>query len=246
MFEVAVAAAQNRRDHMEDFAHVEGDFLGRRDGLYAGVFDGHGGAGVARRAAAELHRIAAAEMASAPPADALRSAFRAFDESVAAEPSGAAAVVAVLFGPDLVVANAGDSHAVLVSPDRAELLTTDHRLTNEAEFRRVAAAGAQIQGPYACLPGGAGLMCTRSLGDRAYRGIGIIPEPEVRTRALAAEEAWLIAATDGVWDGLEPEAVAHIARGAFAAKDAAAAIRDAAIGACGDNVTVVAVRRQSF
>ena len=231
---------------MEDFAHVERGFLGRPDGLYVGVFDGHGGASVAREAAKALHRILAAEMASDPPETALPRAFRAFDETVAAEPSGAVAVVAVVLGPSLAVANAGDSHAILVSPSRTERLTTDHRLTNEAEFRRVVAAGARIWGAYACLPDGAGLMCTRSLGDRAYRGIGIVAEPEVRTRTLAAEHEWIIAATDGVWDGLEPAAVGHLARAASTAKGAAGAIRDAAIEACGDNVTVVAVRRQPF
>ena len=246
MFEVAIAAAQNRRDHMEDFAHVERDFLGRPDGLYVGVFDGHGGAGVARRAAAEFHRTLAAEMASAPPDQALPRAFRAFDEAVAAEPSGAVAVVAVLLGPFLAVANAGDSHAILVSPSRTELLTMDHRLTNEEEFRRVVAAGARVQGPYACLPDGAGLMCTRSLGDRAYRGIGIIVEPVVCARTLTAEDEWIIAATDGVWDGLEPAAVGQLAREASTANGAAGAIRDAAVDACGDNVTVVAARRQPF
>ncbi|MEK6851169.1 MAG: PP2C family protein-serine/threonine phosphatase, partial [Candidatus Thermoplasmatota archaeon] len=180
------------------------------------------------------------------PEAALPRAFRAFDETVAAEPSGAVAVVAVVLGPSLAVANAGDSHAIIVSPSRTGRLTTDHRLTNEAEFRRVVAAGARVWGPYACLPDGTGLMCTRSLGDRAYRGIGIIPEPEVRTRILAAEEEWIIAATDGVWDGMEPAAVGHLARTASTAKEAAEAIRDAAVEASGDNVTVVAVRRQAF
>lgn len=246
VFDVAVSAAQNRRDHMEDFAHVERDFLGRSDGLYVGVFDGHGGAGVARLAAGALHRVLATEMAAHPPEAALPRAFRSFDASVAAEPSGAVAVVAVIQGPSLTVANAGDSHAILVSPSRTELLTVDHRLANEGEFRRVAAAGARIRGPYACLPDGGGLMCTRSLGDRAYRDIGIVPDPDVRTRALAADDEWIISATDGVWDGLEPEAVGRIALAAGTAVRAAAAIRDAAVEASRDNVTVVAVRRQPY
>lgn len=86
-------------------------------------------------------------------------------------------------------------------------------------------------------------MCTRALGDRQFRRIGIIAEPAVSTRTLAAEDAWLIAATDGVWDGLEPSAVGHLARAASTAREAADSVLAAAVEACTDNVTVVAVRR---
>lgn len=229
---------------MEDFAHVERPYLGREDGLYVGVFDGHGGASVAHRASREMHRVLAAETGTGLSVDiALPRAFRAFDETVAAEPSGAVAVVCVLLGASLAVANAGDSHAILVSPSRTERLTADHRLADDDERARVLAAGATIRGPYACLPSGEGLMCTRALGDRPFRRIGIIAEPAVATRTLAAEDAWLIAATDGVWDGLEPSAVGHLVRAASTAREAADSVLAAAVESCTDNVTVVAVRR---
>jgi serine/threonine protein phosphatase PrpC len=243
--DVATAAAQNRRDHMEDFAHVERSFAGRDDYLYAAVFDGHGGDAVSRRASRELHGLLAAELAAGAPVEAaMRRTFLAFDASVAAEPCGSTAAVLVLQGATLAVANAGDSHVLLVSGGSANLLTADHRLTNDAEFRRVVAAGARIWDSYACLSdGGPGLQCTRSLGDREFRRIGILAEPETSSRTLAADDLWLIAATDGVWDGLDPETVGGIARTASTAKEAAERIRDAALDAHSDNVTVVAIRR---
>ena len=231
---------------MEDFVHVEHPFAGRSDRLYAGVFDGHGGDRVARRASDEMHRLLAAELETGhPTATAIARAFRAFDDAVAEEPSGSTAAVLVLQGNDLVVANSGDSYVVLVSPDGVARLTTDHRLTNEAEYRRVVAAGAQLWGPYACLPDGTGLMCTRSLGDRPFRAIGIVAEPDLAARSLGAEDSWIVAATDGVWDGLDVEDVARLARAASTAAEAAEQIRDAALVASLDNVAVVAIRRPS-
>ena len=142
----------------------------------------------------------------------------------------------------MTVANAGDSHVALVSRGAVEQLTTDHRLTTEAEHRRVVAAGARIEGPYVCLRRGFGLMCTRSLGDRDFRKIGIIAEPDVSIRALGPEDEWIVLGTDGVWDGLAPEAVADLVRSAATAKAAAEGIRDSALDANTDNVSVVAIR----
>ena len=242
MSDAAVVTAQNRRPHMEDHVHVEQPFAGHPDSMYVGVFDGHGGAAVSRRAARDLHALLAAEMhRGLPPDVAMFPAFRAFDETVAAEPSGSTAAVLVLQGDRLTVANAGDSHIILVSRGKTSQLTAEHRLTNEAERQRVVAAGAELWGQYACLPDGRGLMCTRSLGDREFRSIGILAEPAVATQVTTAEDLWVIAATDGVWDGLEPELVGRIAMTATTARDAAERIRDAAVAANPDNVSVVAI-----
>ena len=245
VYDAAAVTAKGGRDHMEDFAHVEHGFAGQDDRLYAGVFDGHGGDAVSRRASHELHLLLAAELRGGDTLEAaLPRAFRAFDEAVAAESCGSTAAVLILMGRLVTVANAGDSHIVLVSRGGAETLTEDHRLTNEAEYRRVVAAGARIWGPYACLPDGTGLMCTRALGDRGFRGIGIISEPRVASRKVSSGDEWIVAGTDGVWDGLDPEAVARLALAAATAGQAAERIRDAALAANTDNVGVVAIRLQ--
>ena len=243
MRDVAAVTARGRRDHLEDFVRVEQPFAGGADVLYAAVFDGHDGEAVSLRASREMHGRVAAEMESGRPVEAaIREAFRAFDEDVAGEAGGTTAAVAVLQGRGLTVANAGDSHVLLVSRGGGTVLTTDHRLTSGTEFRRVVAAGARIQGPYVCLPDGRGLMCTRSLGDRELRGVGVIPEPALDSRPLAVEDEWLVLASDGVWDGLDAGTVARLAREAPTARLAANRIRDAALAASPDNVGVVAVR----
>ncbi len=51
--------------------------------------------------------------------------------------SGSTAVVAVLRGDDLFVANAGDSRAVLCRSGAAFALTDDHKPSNKDEYRYV-------------------------------------------------------------------------------------------------------------
>jgi len=228
---------------MEDFVRVQPSFAGREGWLYAGVFDGHNGDEVSRRASEELHGILAEELEQERPVDAaIRSTFLTFDERVAEEEAGATAAVLVLQGDSLTVGNAGDSHVALISKAGVGLLTTDHRLTNEGEYRRVVGAGGRVVGQYAVLPWGKGLVCTRSLGDRPFRRIGIIPEPDVSERILGPEDEWLILGSDGVWDGLTPEAVADLARGEASAQSAADRIRASALEKNDDNVSVIAIR----
>ena len=45
-----------------------------------------------------------------------------------------------------------------------------------------------------------GTAFTRSLGDAAAERIGVIPDPEVRPRALTPSDRFLILASDGVWE----------------------------------------------
>jgi len=242
--DVAVAQGQGPRDHMEDFVRVESAFTGRSDRLYVGVFDGHGGEAVAHRAAGDLHGLLAAELqAGLPPAEAFRRAFQTFDDSVAGEQGGAVAGVLVLEGDRLWVANTGDVTILLVSEGTERVLSGDHRLTNEGEYARLKAAGAIIRAPYAFMPGGEGLMPTRSLGDRPFRSIGVLATPDVTSLALTPRDSYIVVGSDGVFDPLEASTVARLARASNTANLAADRIISEALALGDDNVTVVAIRR---
>ncbi|TLZ52502.1 MAG: protein serine/threonine phosphatase 2C family protein [Methanobacteriota archaeon] len=244
MVDVAVAQAQGPRDHMEDFVRFEQGFLGHEERLYVGVFDGHGGDAVSRAAASQFHKVLAAELdRGGSEREAIGRAFRTFDDSVAEETGGAVAAVVLLDKDAAWVANVGDVTVLLVSRHEERILTADHRLTNETEYARVKSAGAIVRFPYAFLPGGEGLMPTRSLGDREFRAIGILAVPEIASVRLSADDIWLVAGTDGVFDPLEPAAVARLARAATTARLAAERILKAALAAGDDNVSVVAIRR---
>jgi len=239
VYEVAERTAQGKRTYMEDFVRVVQPFGG--DGLYAAVFDGHGGEDVSRRGSDRLHAILAARWESESAADALASAFNAFDIEVAGEKAGAVVAVCVLEGDWLSVANVGDCHALVVSESGQEIVTQDHRLTNREEYDRVVAAGARIRGPYMCLPGGRGLMTTRAFGDVAFKQIGQLAEPAVATRPIGSRDQWLVLGSDGVWDFLAAEDVAAIVRPASTASAAADQLLEKVLAVSDDNVSVIVI-----
>ena len=109
--------------------------------------------------------------------------------------------------------------------------------------RPTATLWAPGQEPTVRPSGDRGLMMTRSLGDCWFRPVGVIAEPEIGRHALGIDDVALVAATDGVWDVLSLEHVAHIVRPAASARAAAAAVVQAALAAyTRDNFTAVVLR----
>jgi serine/threonine protein phosphatase PrpC len=236
---VGAACDAGLRSHMEDRWAVEAT----RHGLFAGVYDGHGGSRVADHAAAELHpAVRRALGAGLGPAEALLRAFAEIDAATADAETGSTAAVLLLTGAILTVAHVGDSRVVRVGRAAVESLTRDHRLDAADERARVLRMGARLDPPYV-VRGDRGLMMTRSLGDRWFRPVGVIAEPEVGCRAVGPDDVALVAATDGIWDVLDHAEAARVVRGAAAAQAAAQALVDAALAAgAADNVTAVVLR----
>jgi serine/threonine protein phosphatase PrpC len=236
---VGVAAHAGHRAYMEDrwAVHVA------PGGLFAAVYDGHGGARVAERVAAELHlAVFRARGAGLEPADALRRAFADVDARTTREDCGSTAAALLLTPQALTTAHVGDSRIVRIGPVGADALTRDHRLDVADEQARVVRMGATLDPPYV-VRGDRGLMMTRSFGDRWFQPVGVIAEPEIGRHVLGIEDVALVAATDGVWDVLSLEDVARVVRSAATARAAAAALVDAALAAdTHDNVTALVLR----
>jgi serine/threonine protein phosphatase PrpC len=213
------------------------------DSLFGGVYDGHGGVAAAARAAADLHRALFRLLGSGEaPAAALRQAIAEVDAAIGDADCGTTAAVFLLAESTLTTAHLGDSRIVLVRREGVETLTRDHRLDDPEERARVLRTGAEIEPPY-LVRGGRGLMVTRALGDRWFRPVGVVAEPEIASRSLAGDEVALVAATDGVWDVLAAEDAARIARPIPNAHAAADALVQAALRAgAHDNLTALVVR----
>ena len=122
--------------------------------------------------------------------------------------AGCTAVVAVKFGNDLYVANAGDSRGVLSRSGKAIALSEDHKPAQEGERTRIIAAGgflSEIGG--VCRVNG-NLNLSRAIGDLKYKCNTELPpkdqiitaQPEIRKIALTPEDRFFILACDGVWD----------------------------------------------
>ena len=78
-------------------------------------------------------------------------------------------------------------------------MSTDHKPEAASETRRI-----QERGGYVANVGGihrvmGNLSVSRSLGDW-YRRPYVIPHPGVSSRVLVGDEAFLLLATDGLWD----------------------------------------------
>lgn len=133
---------------MEDAVAVVPDFSGEvSDGGYGfyAVYDGHGGSYVAHTCRDRMHLVLAEEVAkqklggceSLSWKDAFTESFRRVDAEVALSSGilqvvdgtvGSTAVVAVVEPSRIVVANCGDSRAVLSRGGKAVALSCDHKV----------------------------------------------------------------------------------------------------------------------
>ncbi|KAI3790889.1 hypothetical protein L2E82_04293 [Cichorium intybus] len=144
-------------------------------------------------------------------------AFLLADQSLATECSeycGTTALTALILGRHLVVANAGDSRAVLCRNGVAVQMSQDHRPSLLEEKIRVESLGGFIEDGY--LNGE--LAVTRALGDWYMKSpvgfeSGLTGKPDVRRAVLTEDDEFLIIGCDGIWDVMSnQEAVAVVRR----------------------------------
>ncbi|CAN6442013.1 unnamed protein product [Victoria cruziana] len=131
-------------------------------------------------------------------------------EPIAPETVGSTAVVAIISFHQIIVANCGDSRAVLCRGKEAIPLSVDHKPNREDEYARIEAAGGKVIQWNGYRVFGV-LAMSRSIGDR-YLKPWIIPEPEVTFVSRMKEDECLILASDGLWDVIPNEEACDIAR----------------------------------
>ncbi|CAL5035649.1 unnamed protein product [Urochloa decumbens] len=142
-------------------------------------------------------------VARPPPCECPRSVFTGY--------VGSTAVVALLVRGTVVVANCGDSRAVLCRGPATGApsvpLSYDHKPNRADELARIHAVGAQVM--YKRVRGV--LAMTRALGDRKLRP-EVIAEPEITITKRTSDDQCLILASDGMWDVISNETACHVAR----------------------------------
>lgn len=199
------------------------------------------------------HQVAKTDIKSIPNKDFLNwqeaciGAFKVLDkeimlqENLDCSTSGTTAVVVVRQSEDLVIANLGDSRAVLGTMTengiKAVQLTTDLKpgLPNEAERIRncngrvLALKGEpHIQRVWLPHEDSPGLAMSRAFGDFLLKNHGIIAVPDVFHHHLTPDDQFIVLATDGVWDVLNNNQVASIVMEAESEQEAAKAVVEAA------------------
>ncbi|XP_044485610.1 protein phosphatase 2C 16-like isoform X2 [Mangifera indica] len=126
--------------------------------------------------------------------------------AVAPETVGSTAVVALICSSHIIVANCGDSRAVLCRGKECMPLSPNR----EDEYARIEAAGGKVIQWNGHRVFGV-LAMSRSIGDR-YLKPWIIPEPEVMCIPRARDDECLILASDGLWDVMTNEEACEVAR----------------------------------
>lgn len=131
--------------------------------------------------------------------------------------SGCTAVVALLVGRELFVANAGDSRCVLCRNGKTIEMSFDHKPEDAEESARIMKAGGRVT-----MDGrvNGGLNLSRAIGDHAYKmNKDLKPEeqmisamPDVKRITLEEEDEFMVLACDGIWNFMTSEEVVEFVR----------------------------------
>lgn len=224
---------------------------------FYGVFDGHGGGDAARFIQNNLLNFIV-EDSNFPDAiqKAVRNAFVKADHAFADacsldstfdSTSGTTALAALIFGRNMIVANAGDCRAVLGKRGKAFEMSRDHKPNCSIERVRIESLGGCVYDGY--LNGQ--LSVARALGDWHMKGprgtkCPLSAEPELKEYLLTEQDEFLIIGCDGLWDVISSQcAVTIVRRGLMLHNDpercSKELVREALNRHTCDNLTVVVV-----
>ena len=177
-----------------------------------GVFDGHGGG----KCSKEISQSLPLNLRENPayPADmekALKESFWTTDHSYLEEAKkkgikdGSTALLSVVYGPNLYVANAGDCRAILLDKKfEITVLSREHVPTIPEEKARIEKGGHSVKKGRI---NGNKLAISRALGDIEFKNTETYEEgavscnPEIRVFPLSHSDLQiLILSSDGIWE----------------------------------------------
>nr|XP_015838764.1 PREDICTED: probable protein phosphatase 2C 21 [Tribolium castaneum] len=142
---------------------------------------------------------------------------RTFKEEPGSD-SGCTAVVALLKGNQLYVANAGDSRCIVCRNGKPIEMSIDHKPEDKPERKRIQKAGGEVTWEGRV---NGGLNLSRAIGDHAYkqnknlsdREQMITALPDIKTLTINPEEdEFMFLACDGIWNAMSNEKVVAFIR----------------------------------
>jgi protein phosphatase 1L len=247
-FSYGFSSLRGKRASMEDFhdtkiSKVDSQVIG----LF-GVFDGHGGSRAAEYVKKHLFdnllkhpkfiddtKLAIAEAYKQTDQDYLKT------EISQSRDAGSTASTAVLVGDRLLVANVGDSRAVICRGGKAVALSTDHKPNRTDERQRIEDAGGVVMWAGTWRVGGV-LAVSRAFGDRLLKQY-VVADPEIQEDTIKEGVDFLVLASDGLWDVVSnQDAVSMVATIPDAEEAANKLTGEAFRRGSADNITCVIVR----
>ncbi|XP_027706297.1 protein phosphatase 1G isoform X1 [Vombatus ursinus] len=138
--------------------------------------------------------------------------------------SGTTAVVALIRGKQLIVANAGDSRCVVSEAGKALDMSYDHKPEDELELARIKNAGGKVT-----MDGrvNGGLNLSRAIGDHFYkRNKNLPPEeqmisalPDIKVLTLNEDHDFMVIACDGIWNVMSSQEVVDFIQAKISQRD---------------------------
>lgn len=211
---------------MEDYLVSEFKKLGDNDlGLFA-IFDGHMGHDVASYLQSHLFDNILKEGEFWTDTEkAIRKAYHTTDNDILEQSmklgkGGSTAVTAILMnGEKLVVANVGDSRAVLCRKGVAKQLSVDHEPSKEKEM--IESKGGFVSNLPGDVPRVDGqLAVARAFGDKSLKR-HLSSEPDVTVEVIDNDVEFIILASDGLWKVMSNEEAVDLIKNIKDAKLAA-------------------------
>ncbi|KAK6237085.1 hypothetical protein QUC31_020879 [Theobroma cacao] len=178
-----------------------------------------------------------------PPADAYNHTDSEFlkSENNQNRDAGSTASTAILVGDRLLVANVGDSRAVICRGGNAIAVSRDHKPDQTDERQRIEDAGGFVMWAGTWRVGGV-LAVSRAFGDRLLKQY-VVADPEIQEEKIDSSLEFLILASDGLWDVVSnEEAVAMIKPIQDPEQAAKRLMQEAYQRGSADNITCVVVR----
>ncbi|KAL1494323.1 hypothetical protein ABEB36_009938 [Hypothenemus hampei] len=132
--------------------------------------------------------------------------------------SGCTAVVALLKGKELYVANAGDSRCIVCRNGKAIEMSIDHKPEDPPERARIEKAGGAVTSDGRVNDG---LNLSRAIGDHSYKKNQELSDREQMITALPdvkkltinpREDEFMVLACDGIWNSLTSQEVVDFVR----------------------------------
>ncbi|KAK9050317.1 hypothetical protein SSX86_030713 [Deinandra increscens subsp. villosa] len=247
-FSYGYACTLGKRSSMEDFYEARIDCVdGETIGLF-GVFDGHGGARAAEYVKKHLfsNLIKHPKFISDTKA-AISDAYSHTDteflksENNQNRDAGSTASTAILVGDRLLVANVGDSRAVISRGGKAFAVSRDHKPDQSDERQRIEDAGGFVMWAGTWRVGGV-LAVSRAFGDKLLKQY-VVADPEIQEEKVDHSLEFLILASDGLWDVVSnDEAVAMVKPIESPEEASKKLVEEASQRGSADNITALVVR----
>lgn len=264
--DIGICSQQGPRPSMEDKYQIIKNW-GNTGITYAAVFDGHGGKCVATYLSNNLHvKIFEKFQTTKNLKEAIQQGCAQINQEILETQqnkrnttttgricrnisfceTGSCAIIAFIFDNKVIIANVGDSRAVISKNKKAIQLSVDHKPNEASEQERIEASGGKVwisdNGKISRLCFAMGLAVARAFGNLAYKDL-IIANPQIVEYDFLGDDI-LILACDGLWDVMQNQEATNFASKYSKMQEASEALVKEAIETrhTNDNVTIITIK----